>query len=1045
MTDVGELFVRIRLAPGSAAAFEAEATPGVASAGKGLAKTFLAAFAIGGVAKTIETVVKAATGQQSAFAVLNQTISNAGAQNQLYGKSIDDLLEKESTLKGFSTGDLAQSFTVLVSATKNSGEAFKDLGLAEDIARARHVALATAALGVAKAEQGSATALQRSGIIVPQVTAAVDALKTAHENAVIAGAKFTDQQKAEYAAALVTAAAQDKAATRLKDLATIQQRFGGDSATFAQTATGQFDRLDSQLHEVEVSIGNNIIPVLLTGTEDAIEFAKALASPEVLAVIGTYATLRVGLAGVSAAQSLYQKAIDASKASTVAETVAIQAEGAAAETAGVQVDGLATQLETIGPAAETGIAQVQLELAGLDAALTETQLSIDGLGAAFEELPIAAGVAVTETETELAPLAGATAGLDFGAFGAGLIALVNPVTAGVLGIAALAGGIAYLATREGVTTQATHDLEGALRDLGSAQQAVPTDRLSISQDKLNVAHDNAAIKTSQLSHSSLDYQQLLLNLSRDTLQLESDQKSLGLTLQTVADDFDKARAKAIGLADAEQAGTKPRRVGEFDFGSSVSQQTQLQQRATESYVKGIQQVIATSSGLTTVQEHNLVLLEQYAEVIGKIPTKAQTTLILDNKSATLTLENFLNEIQGLPQQTATESKAAGTAIVDNLNAGVLASAAHFGLKGLVEQSIGDLGSLVPDAEAQGENVGNAFFAGVENALHSVDPILNAVKAQVAANAQLAQTTNPLKQQVADDQASLANLQQQYTDAATQGATDLANAIQSAKQNLDTIGQDIADSLATYIDKPLTDAATRISDAQAKLSLLNDKVSLSRLGEEVILPGNRKLSTDPEKAVAQLEALQKQKPNDLALQQYILQFRSLALQVEGDSNQIQQNTANLVTTAAKTRLANLTDLFNTGKISEGTLQRDITAVLEKNGLNAKTARSRGASFADTLAAQLAGVGQQADALKGFGNGSGLIPSITKPIDTLNATQKTLAGIASSERAKQLSESKTQTTLLKDINAAQKADAFTSSLDHNPGYKTQRSKRLTGVAG
>lgn len=989
MADVGELFVRIRPAPGSASAFEAEATPGIASAGKGLAKTFLAAFAIGGVAKTIETVVKAATGQQSAFAVLNKTVENAGAANELYGQSLDEIVEKQSTLKGFSTGDISSALTVLVSATKNTAEALKDLGLAEDISRAKGTDLATAALGVAKAEQGSATALQRSGIVVPKVTAAVDALKTAHENAIIAGAKFTDQQKAEYAAALLTAAAQDKSATRLKDLATIQQRFGGDAATFAQTASGQFDRLDASLHEVEVGIGNNIIPALLSGTQDAIEFAKALASPEVLAAVGTYAAIKTGLEVVSLAQAAYQKILAAGGATVAADTTAESAYTAAiiANTEALTANAVAAE-----------------------ASGTANALRLGGISTGGFAAPVAEDVEAAAVPEEVAG----------GGLLAGLTALATGPTAIIAGVAAIAGGIAYLATRESSATAATRGLEDSLKDLVAAQEALPLERSAVNQDRITVAQDRTALSASKLAHSSLDYQQLLQNLDQALITQTNDQKTLKTTVDAASSAYDAERQHIDDLTSAIQkqhefiGGSRGAAVG-----PNVNPLRQQAQDASQ-FAAEVQKAVDNSKGLTTVQTHNLLLLEQYADVLGKIPDKKTTDLILDNKNAELSIEQLLADL--------------GPGFADQAN---------YALGEAVQNAINKLADLSGDAEDQGKTIGNAFVAGVENALKSLDPIVTAVKAQIAANAQLAQTVDPLKQQVADDQASLADLQQQASDAATQGAQDLANAVQSAKQSLDTIGQSIADSLTTFIDKPLDDAATRISDAQAKLSALNDQVSLQRLGEEVVLPGNRRLSSNPATAISQLEALQKAHPNDSALAQYILQFRSLALQVEGDSNQIKQNSANLVTTAAKTQLANLTDRFNTGQISEATLERDVTALLERNGLTPKTAKTRGASFADTLAAQLTGLGQQAGALSGFGNSSGLIPSITRPLDTLNATQKTLAGIASSERAKQLSESKTQTKILGDISAAQKANSFTTSLTHNPGVGNARTKRLAGT--
>ena len=267
--SVGELFVRIRPAPGSQAAFETEAAGGMKSAGMSLGKVFGAAFALGAAGLAVKSIASAAINSQAAFAVLETTVKNAGASNELYGKSIESVLKSQSRLKGFSDTELASAFVRLVSATKNSEQAYKDLGLAEDVARARHIGVEQAALAVSKAEQGSATALQRLGIVVPQVTAAVDAVKAKREAAVIAGAKFTESEKAQWAAAILTAQAQDKQATRLQALNVIQERFGGSAATFANTSAGQFARLAQDLEQFKEALGTSALPVLATGAEDA--------------------------------------------------------------------------------------------------------------------------------------------------------------------------------------------------------------------------------------------------------------------------------------------------------------------------------------------------------------------------------------------------------------------------------------------------------------------------------------------------------------------------------------------------------------------------------------------------------------------------------------------------------------------------------------------------------------------------------------------------------------------------------------------------------
>ncbi len=255
-----------------------------------MGKVFAAAFAAVGVAEIVKSTVKAAIDQQAAFAILDRTVRNAGASTDIAGQSIQALLENESRLKGFSTIDLAAGFTRLVSVTHDSPAAFADLQKAEDLARFSGQSLETGVLALSKVLQGSTTALQRQGIIVPKVTEAQDALKLSHDRLLATGYKLTEQDKEAYAQALLNAKAVDTQATETRALAEIQQRTGGAAATFANTSAGQFARLGQDIASFKVAVGTDLLP-LLTGAAEGLGgfLQKASQSPAVMHEVSTAA------------------------------------------------------------------------------------------------------------------------------------------------------------------------------------------------------------------------------------------------------------------------------------------------------------------------------------------------------------------------------------------------------------------------------------------------------------------------------------------------------------------------------------------------------------------------------------------------------------------------------------------------------------------------------------------------------------------------------------------------------------------------------------
>lgn len=990
MSDLGEAFVRIRpLTSG----FTAEAEGGVAKAGKDLGKAFAAAFAVGGVAETVKSIVEAATSHQAAFAVLETTVKNAGASNTLYGQSLEGLLEKEARLKGFSDEELAAAFQRLVSVTHDSKTAFKDLGEAEDLARFRHIDIAAAALALSKAEQGNANSLQRYGIVVQHVTVAQDALKQAHDRAIAAGAKFTETDKEAYKAALAAAKATDQRASSVSALGLVEQRVGGSSAKFAETASGQFDRLKQDFHQFEVAIGGASLGGLASGAESLGKFLTTLTESGKVQKEAAAAAHQIGLA-------LHDVGVVAKEVGPPLLTVAHGAEQI------VAAIGAPALLAAVGTYKGLAIAS------GL-AATAE----------AFYARAVKAGIPVTAAATvanaELAASEAAVAGAGeaatvggLGAFGRGVFALSGgPLGLAVIGITALAGGIAYLASQENEWDAANRRLSSSTSDLTNAldQQKTAVGQLAQAAASRNAAtaRGNEAQSVGNLAAAALHAELVATNDLRRGIEIRytAEQRAAAQT-----------RITAAGISD---------------FTGSLGQQ-----------------VLALGK-TNPLLSHNLELIAQLAQATGKIPTRADITLLINNQDP----------------KAALAAAISGIASLDTF------------LKGLVSGPSNDIPSLV---------FGSGKF--------------DLTKFNKAGSAAAQAVMKALSAGIATDQADLADIRTKMSQAITQGAEAVDQAVQSAKQNFNTIGQSLASSISAIIDKPLTDAQNRLTFQQDRLSAIFDaknaalqaqsqkltreqaslaqasaEKNLKQLGQGVLLPGGKQLSSDPEKAIAQLEALDERtkKFGRPALENFIIQYRTAAVAVEqgklglvqsgidarrstaetafqlqSDALKLANDGAGAQKQIAQRRIADLTDEFNKHTINYGQFQKRLTNVLTAAGVDRKKAVAvLGVAGADQFSATLEGFGLQAAASAAGPQrpGSGLIPSIVRPLETLQSTQQQIAGIAKEQRTKQLDETKKHTKLLHTIAGERARQQFNDSLGRNPGAQTKKAKDLVGVTG
>jgi hypothetical protein len=198
--------------------------------------------------------------------------------------------------------------------------------------------------------------------------------------------------------------------------------------------------------------------------------------------------------------------------------------------------------------------------------------------------------------------------------------------------------------------------------------------------------------------------------------------------------------------------------------------------------------------------------------------------------------------------------------------------------------------------------------------------------------------------VKNAQEQLGTMRQNLRQMIIDNAIQINQSVAQAKQNLEGIASNLAGQIGQIIDQPFVVAQTKLQDAtdkmtlffdrknavlsqqattlnltmqrysirfdaenqkldlqssrlqqqQSMLGLLNDKLNLSRMREEVALPGGKQLSMNPREALSQLRQLAAganaiTKP---AIDQFILQYQQALLQVGQDKIGVRQGAISL---------------------------------------------------------------------------------------------------------------------------------------------------------
>ena len=147
-------------------------------------------------------------------------------------KAIEDTIRSRQKL-AFSTGEQRESLGLLVTMTHDSTNALRIQRAAMDLARLKHIDLATASTVVGKAYLGNTNALNRMGISITKGSSGLDAL------------------------------------------AQVEKRVAGQAEAFSKTSAGAAAALGLEFQNLQATIGQKLLPAFTFLAEKAVDVVSA--------------------------------------------------------------------------------------------------------------------------------------------------------------------------------------------------------------------------------------------------------------------------------------------------------------------------------------------------------------------------------------------------------------------------------------------------------------------------------------------------------------------------------------------------------------------------------------------------------------------------------------------------------------------------------------------------------------------------------------------------------------------------------------------------
>jgi hypothetical protein len=296
---------------------------------------------------------------EQSHAKLEAALKNAGTSFEKFAEPIGKA-QKQMEQYGFTNAQTQEALGNLTTALKDPQKALDDLSLAADLAKFKHIDLATAATAVARAQEGNLRALKQLGIDLPIAGAGAAKLEAAHNalgKATDAASTFlkahadaTDSSSKSHDAyeKLLgkVSDAQDKV-NKVSDagkeiIKGLSDAIGGQAAVQAETFAGKMQALKAQSEDVAKNIGMALIPILeklMIAIKDVVDFfTKHKAIAEAVAiVIGTVLVAAISAYLVTLAKGAIESTIAFAKmiAGWVATGAAATASAAEATAAGI--------------------------------------------------------------------------------------------------------------------------------------------------------------------------------------------------------------------------------------------------------------------------------------------------------------------------------------------------------------------------------------------------------------------------------------------------------------------------------------------------------------------------------------------------------------------------------------------------------------------------------------------------------------------------------------------------------------------------------------
>jgi hypothetical protein len=165
------------------------------------------------------SAAQAAADDAASVAQLQKAVENTGVSWDAYRGQLEGVVES-GMKKGFTDDEQRQSLALLMAQTGDATEAQKRFAIAQDLARGANIDLTTASKLTGKVTEENANVFKRMGISL------------------------------------------EKGASEAEVFAALQQKFGGQADTYAQSTAGQMAAAKIQMSELKESIGYLVLPIM---------------------------------------------------------------------------------------------------------------------------------------------------------------------------------------------------------------------------------------------------------------------------------------------------------------------------------------------------------------------------------------------------------------------------------------------------------------------------------------------------------------------------------------------------------------------------------------------------------------------------------------------------------------------------------------------------------------------------------------------------------------------------------------------------------------